>query len=106
MRCRRPRYPLPPGRRLASASPGMLSAFCWNSRKPRSRADRGRAYARMLQCRRVGQAEAVLRSGRAFLYETLEEAWRVATAGDRLTVSQRAMLWLASTHAVTSAKQA
>ena len=54
----------------------------------------------------LGQAEAVLRSGRAFLYETLEEAWRVATAGDRLTVSQRAMLWLASTHAVTSAKQA
>ena len=54
----------------------------------------------------LGHAEAVLRSGRAFLYETLEEAWRVATAGDRLTVSQRAMLWLASTHAVTSAKQA
>ena len=54
----------------------------------------------------LGHAEAVLRSGRAFLYETLEEAWRVATAGDRLTVSQRAMLWLASTHAVTSAQRA
>jgi alkylation response protein AidB-like acyl-CoA dehydrogenase len=54
----------------------------------------------------LGQAEAVLRSGRAFLYETLEEGWKIANAGQPLSVSQRAMLWLASTHAVTSAKQA
>ena len=54
----------------------------------------------------LGQAEALLRSGRAFLYETLEEGWKVTNAGQSLTVSQRAMLWLASTHAVTSAKQA
>jgi indole-3-acetate monooxygenase len=54
----------------------------------------------------LGQAEAVLRSGRAFLYETLEEGWKVANAGQPLSVSQRALLWLASTHAVTSAKQA
>ena len=54
----------------------------------------------------LGQAEAVLRSGRVFLYETLEEARRVVNAGQSLTVSQRAMLWLASTHAATSAKQA
>ena len=54
----------------------------------------------------LGQAEALLRSGRAFLYETVEEGWNVARSGKPLTVSQRAMLWLASTHAVTSAKQA
>jgi indole-3-acetate monooxygenase len=54
----------------------------------------------------LGQAEAVLRSGRAFLYETVEEAWKVAGVGKPLTISQRAMLWLASTHVVTSAKQA
>src|SRR5580704_7200605 len=54
----------------------------------------------------LGQAEALLRSGRAFLYETVEEGWNVARSGGPLTVSQRAMLWLASTHAVTSAKQA
>src|SRR5580704_17859164 len=54
----------------------------------------------------LGQAEAVLRSGRAFFYETLDEAWKVVNAGQPLTVSQRAMLWLASTHAATAAKQA
>jgi alkylation response protein AidB-like acyl-CoA dehydrogenase len=54
----------------------------------------------------LGQAEAMLRSGRAFLYETLGEAWRVVSAGQTLSVSQRAMLWLASTHAATAAKQA
>jgi alkylation response protein AidB-like acyl-CoA dehydrogenase len=54
----------------------------------------------------LGQAEAMLRSGRAFLYETLGEAWRVVSAGQTLSVQQRAMLWLASTHAATAAKQA
>jgi indole-3-acetate monooxygenase len=54
----------------------------------------------------LGQAEAVLRSARAFLYETLEEGWKITTARQPLSVSQRAMLWLASTHAVISAKQA
>jgi indole-3-acetate monooxygenase len=54
----------------------------------------------------LGQGEAVLRSGRAFLYETIGEAWGVVNAGQPLSVSQRAMLWLASTHAATTAKQA
>jgi alkylation response protein AidB-like acyl-CoA dehydrogenase len=54
----------------------------------------------------LGQAEAVLRSGRAFLYETLSEACGVVNAGQRLDVSQVAMLWLASTHATTAARQA
>ena len=35
-----------------------------------------------------------------------EEDWEVASAGQSLTVVQRAMLWLASTHAATAAKQA
>ena len=54
----------------------------------------------------VARAEALLRSGRAFLYETLEEAWQVVTAGDTLCVKQRAMLWLASTQAAIAATQA
>ena len=33
----------------------------------------------------LGQAEALLRSGRAFLYETLGEAWRLSTPGSGLT---------------------
>jgi hypothetical protein len=40
------------------------------------------------------------------LYETLAEAWEILNAGGQLAVPQRAMLWLASTHAATTAKQA
>jgi alkylation response protein AidB-like acyl-CoA dehydrogenase len=54
----------------------------------------------------LGRAEALLRSGRAFLYEALDEAWNVITAGQTLSVTQRAKVWLASTHAVNAAKQA
>jgi indole-3-acetate monooxygenase len=53
----------------------------------------------------LGRAEALLRSGRAFLYEALGEAWNVVVAGQTLSVTQRAMVWLASTHAVNAAKQ-
>jgi alkylation response protein AidB-like acyl-CoA dehydrogenase len=54
----------------------------------------------------LGRAEALLRSGRAFLYETLEDAWRVVSAGGTLDVVQRALLLLAGTHAANSATQA
>jgi alkylation response protein AidB-like acyl-CoA dehydrogenase len=54
----------------------------------------------------LGRAEALLRSGRAFLYEALGEAWQAVTAGHSLSPPQRAMLWLASTHAAAAAKQA
>jgi indole-3-acetate monooxygenase len=54
----------------------------------------------------LGQAEALVRSGRAFLYQSLTEAWQVVSSGQSLSVVQRAMLWLASTHAATVAKQA
>jgi len=54
----------------------------------------------------LGIAEAALRSARAFLYETLDEAWEVVSAGQPLRIEERAMLWLASTHTATAAKQA
>jgi alkylation response protein AidB-like acyl-CoA dehydrogenase len=54
----------------------------------------------------VGQAEAMLRAGRAFLYETLQEAWETVRAGGRLTREQRALLWLAATQATSLATQA
>ena len=53
----------------------------------------------------LGIAEAALRSARAFLYETLGDAWQVVSAGQALGIEQRAMLWLASTHTATAAKQ-
>ena len=54
----------------------------------------------------LGIAEAALRSARAFLYETLEKAWEAVSAGQALGIEERAMLWLASTHTATAAKQA
>ncbi len=54
----------------------------------------------------LGRAEALLRSGRAFLYEALNEAWRAVSAERALSLEQLAMLWLASTQAATAAKEA
>jgi alkylation response protein AidB-like acyl-CoA dehydrogenase len=54
----------------------------------------------------LGRAEALLRSGRAFLYAALEEAWQVVSEGSTLSLAQRATLWLASTHAANTAKEA
>ncbi|HET7881419.1 MAG TPA: acyl-CoA dehydrogenase family protein [Acetobacteraceae bacterium] len=54
----------------------------------------------------LGHAEALLRSGRAFLYAALQDAWKSALAGQTLSVAQRAELWLASTQAANAAKQA
>jgi indole-3-acetate monooxygenase len=54
----------------------------------------------------LGQAEALVRSGRAFLYAALGEAWQAVSAGQTLSLARRAALWLASTHAATAAKQA
>jgi indole-3-acetate monooxygenase len=54
----------------------------------------------------LGRAEALVRSSRAFLYETLGEAWKVAASGQALSIVQRATLWLAATHATSTATQA
>lgn len=54
----------------------------------------------------IGEAEGLLRAGRAFLYETVNTVWDVALRGRRLTWEQRGLLWLSSTQAVTQALQA
>ncbi|MBC9725120.1 acyl-CoA dehydrogenase family protein [Streptomyces sp. TRM68367] len=46
----------------------------------------------------VGQAEAQLRSARAFFYEATEEAWATVLAGDPPTDGQASALRLASAH--------
>ncbi|MGW1024391.1 acyl-CoA dehydrogenase family protein [Streptomyces sp. NPDC002577] len=46
----------------------------------------------------VGQAEAQLRSARAFFYETTEEVWGTVEAGDPASAGQASLLRLASTH--------
>ncbi|MGP4009080.1 acyl-CoA dehydrogenase family protein [Streptomyces sp. 4N124] len=46
----------------------------------------------------VGQAEARLRSARAFFYETTDEAWATVEVGDPATAEQASLLRLASAH--------
>jgi indole-3-acetate monooxygenase len=54
----------------------------------------------------IAQAEALLRAARAFLFETVAAVWESAVAGGQITLDQRALLRLASTHVTSSAAQA
>jgi alkylation response protein AidB-like acyl-CoA dehydrogenase len=54
----------------------------------------------------LGQAEGLLRAGRAFVFEALGEAWATACNGSPLSWKQRGLLWLSATQAVTQALQA
>ena len=52
----------------------------------------------------VAWAEARLQSSRAFLMQTLEEIWDVASRGETFTLQQRATLRLASVYAIHQSK--
>jgi indole-3-acetate monooxygenase len=54
----------------------------------------------------LGEAEGLLRAGRAFLFESLAAAWEVARRGEPLSWMQRGLLWLSATQAATQARQA
>ena len=54
----------------------------------------------------LGQAEGLLRAGRAFLLESVADAWTVARRGVPLSWRQRGLLWLAAAQATTQALQA
>jgi alkylation response protein AidB-like acyl-CoA dehydrogenase len=54
----------------------------------------------------VGEAEAVLRSGRAFLFDTVGEMWQTVVGGGLVTERQRSDLRMAMTHAAQSAARA
>jgi alkylation response protein AidB-like acyl-CoA dehydrogenase len=53
----------------------------------------------------VGQAEARLRSGRAFLHETVREVWDDVGMAGAISLDQRALVRLASTHAIHQAAE-
>lgn len=55
---------------------------------------------------RFAQAEALVRSTRLFLYDTVARPWDDALAGREITAQARAEVRLATTHAVNSAVQA
>jgi alkylation response protein AidB-like acyl-CoA dehydrogenase len=52
----------------------------------------------------VGQAEAMLRTGRAFLYEAVREIW-AASVNNAITLDHRANMRLATTHGIRLAAQ-
>ena len=54
----------------------------------------------------VAQAEALVGAGRAFLWETVGQVWEAVSAGQALSLEQRARLRLAAVQAGTSAAQA
>jgi indole-3-acetate monooxygenase len=54
----------------------------------------------------LGRAEAILRSGRLLLLDTLGEAWRRCLDGETHSLAQRADLQLAMAHAMSSAVEA
>jgi alkylation response protein AidB-like acyl-CoA dehydrogenase len=55
---------------------------------------------------KLAQAEALVRAGRVFLYDTLRETWEATVAGEPLSLRHKADVLLALTHAVQSAVQA
>jgi alkylation response protein AidB-like acyl-CoA dehydrogenase len=54
----------------------------------------------------LGRAEAILRSGRLLLLDTLRQAWRRCLDGETHSLEQRADLQLGIAHAMSSAVQA
>ena len=54
---------------------------------------------------KLAQAEALVRAGRVFLYDTLRETWEATVAGEALSLRHKADVLLAMTHAVQSAVQ-
>ena len=54
----------------------------------------------------LGRAEAILRSGRLLLLDTLSQAWRRCIDGETHSLEQKADLLLAMSHAMSSAVQA
>ncbi|MDB5372684.1 MAG: acyl-CoA dehydrogenase [Belnapia sp.] len=53
----------------------------------------------------LAQNEAKLRSARAFLLETLEEAWETVAARGHITMAEKVLIRLASTSAIHRAKE-
>src|SRR5262249_469427 len=51
----------------------------------------------------VARAEGLWRSARAFFYDSLEQGWQQAVAGQAFTLKQKADLLLAGVHATHSA---
>src|SRR5262245_37087634 len=76
------------------------------ARKKTPVASNGLLRDRALAQVQLGQAEAILRSGRLLLLDTLREAWQRCLNGTPHSLEQRAELQLAMAHAMSSAVEA
>lgn len=56
--------------------------------------------------RKLGMAEALVQSSRAYLYKTIETCWNKTTSGGKLSLEEKAGLLLAATHTNQSCLQA
>jgi alkylation response protein AidB-like acyl-CoA dehydrogenase len=81
-----------------------LEAFYEHAGKNTQRYAKGMVRDEPLVQYTIGQAEAWLRSGRAFLMEAVRDMWDEATAGT-VTMERRAALRVATTHAIRLAAQ-
>ncbi len=55
---------------------------------------------------KLGKAEALIQSARAFLYQTISRTWEKTQAGEIIPVEEKGELLLAATHTVQSCAQA
>jgi indole-3-acetate monooxygenase len=85
---------------------GALDAFAELARAKKPR------FAKAVLCEsvwvqtQVGQAEARLRAGRAFMLEAANTLWESAAGGGDAPLAERVLVRLATTHAITSATEA
>jgi alkylation response protein AidB-like acyl-CoA dehydrogenase len=56
--------------------------------------------------RKIGMAEALVQSSRAYLFQTIESTWNKLLSGEKLDLKDKASLLLASTHTNQSCLQA
>jgi alkylation response protein AidB-like acyl-CoA dehydrogenase len=82
-----------------------LETFCELAGAKTPRATTGLLRDQSMVQVNVGHAEAHLRSGRAFLTETVREIWNHVSTTGSITLDQRATLRLATTHAIRLAVQ-
>ena len=54
----------------------------------------------------TAQAEALLRAGRAFMFQTVQEVWNKVVAGEKPTQHDKALVRLSACHATTASAQA
>jgi alkylation response protein AidB-like acyl-CoA dehydrogenase len=83
-----------------------LDAFVELAQSKIPRSAPGLLRDRVMVQAQVGEAEALLRSGRALLFDVVEEMWNTVLARDLVTESQRSDLRMAMTHAAQNAARA